>query len=95
MRSRREIDRSSQALGWVAWPLWLALLDYDRALGVNVWFARVLRPGVGLGRLIVTREQCFQGGLGLGLVWLSPGNNVPRVQGNLNPFGCTLRTRVP
>ena len=43
----------------------------------------------------------FQGGLGLVLVldlvlvWLSPGNNVPRVQGNLNPFGCTLdRNRV-
>ena len=39
----------------------------------------------------------FQGGLGLVLVlvWMSPGNNVPRVQGNLNPFGCTLdRNRV-
>ena len=24
----------------------VGLTDYDRALGVNVWFSRVLRPGV-------------------------------------------------
>jgi hypothetical protein len=51
----------------------------------------------GFGLFGCYQGTLFQGGLGLVLVlvWMSPGNNVPRVQGNLNPFGCTLhRNRV-
>jgi hypothetical protein len=63
---------------------------------VNVSIARVLRPDVDLDvRLLPVKKVSRRIRAGLGLVWMLPGSNVPRVQGNLNPFGCTLdRNRV-
>ena len=89
----REVDRSSQV--GRRWGVVVVGLTRLRSCSRSERLACssfASRCGFGL---FDYQGALFQGGLGLGLVWLSPGNNVPRVQGNLNPFGCTLdRNRV-
>ena len=106
-RSRRDVDRSIQApdSGTIVFSeCSLACSSFASRCGFGLFDCHqgtMFQGGLELELELVWCRQgtMFRGSRGIstgtGICLVSPGNNVPRVQGNLNPFECILRNRVP